>query len=155
MLLPRLALLGAIAFLLTACFGAKLPASVSEGTCKVFPAPAQEVRGKGRSDQVWINDTIESGVAACHWPRPRAATAAKKRPPKAGRVFSRAPKVAQKTRKPSGGVWVDAILPVPALPDPAPASPDHEPPDLRADRPAQPPAARHWPQTLFDRLDGR
>lgn len=114
----------------------------------MFPAPAQEVRGKGKSDQAWINDTVESGVAACHWPRPKARVVARG-PVKQG--VKQGVKRGVKRAK-SGGIWVDAILPVPALPEPEPPAP--APVDLKVNTP--PPApARHWPQTLFDRLDGR
>lgn len=114
----------------------------------MFPAPSVEVRGRRRADQAWINDTVESGVAACHWARPKARVIAKgkgKGKPKA--------KVARKPKL-RGGIWLDAILPVPALPEPEPPAPARV--DLKVNTPPPPPApARHWPQTLFDRLDGR
>jgi hypothetical protein len=41
----------------------------------VFEAPATVILGQTSADQGWIDDTIESGVAACHWPRPKARSA--------------------------------------------------------------------------------
>jgi hypothetical protein len=42
-----------------------------KGACDSFVAPREVVLGKRRVDQKWIDGTIESGVSACNWPRPR------------------------------------------------------------------------------------
>lgn len=47
------------------------PASV-EGVCQIFKRPEYVIRGQTREDQYWIDLTIESGVAGCGWPRPKA-----------------------------------------------------------------------------------
>lgn len=58
--------------------GHRLPASVAGGECRVFVAPIDEVRGKAKSDQNWIDDTVESGVAGCGWERPKKKKVVKK-----------------------------------------------------------------------------
>jgi hypothetical protein len=70
--LKVLAMLTLTALIVTGCAGSNLPASVSGGECRVFVAAAHEMIGKTRYDQEWIDQTIESGVAACGWPRPKA-----------------------------------------------------------------------------------
>jgi hypothetical protein len=42
-----------------------------EGACAVFERPPYVIKGKQRVDQDWIDDTIESGVGACGWERPK------------------------------------------------------------------------------------
>lgn len=55
---------------LMGCAGS-LPASVGGGECKVFRAPDYAIRGKAQSDQDWIDDNTEAGIAACKWSRPK------------------------------------------------------------------------------------
>lgn len=47
--------------------------NAGRGGCRVFEAPKTEILGQTPADQRWIDDTIESGVAACGWPRPKAS----------------------------------------------------------------------------------
>jgi hypothetical protein len=47
-------------------------AATLKGACDSFVAPRDVVLGKRRTDQRWIDGTIESGVSACGWARPRA-----------------------------------------------------------------------------------
>jgi hypothetical protein len=46
-------------------------AATLTGACNSFVAPLEEVRGRTRRDQRWIDGQIESGVSACGWRRPR------------------------------------------------------------------------------------
>lgn len=62
-------------FLLAGCATAPHPASVANGTCKVFEAPRYAVKGKKQYDQDWIDSTVEGGVGACGWQRPAARPA--------------------------------------------------------------------------------
>ena len=67
---------------LTACAGQPSVRSIA-GACDVFPAPEKQIRGVTRDDRLWIAETIEAGVYACHWKRPKASI-----PVKARRVSS-------------------------------------------------------------------
>lgn len=40
------------------------------GECKIFPPPKYAIRGATQYDQDWADDTVESGVGGCRWPRP-------------------------------------------------------------------------------------
>lgn len=42
-----------------------------KGACDSFQAPKFAVKGKTRPDQLWVDDTTESGIAACKWQRPK------------------------------------------------------------------------------------
>jgi len=57
-------------FLLLGACASPMPAS-TDGTCDVFTAPSFVIKGQTKHDQYWIDDQIESGVAACGWKRPR------------------------------------------------------------------------------------
>lgn len=48
-----------------------------KGACDAFRAPAVPIKGKTKPDQLWVDDTTESGVAACGWKRPKAPAPAK------------------------------------------------------------------------------
>lgn len=58
------------ALLVAGCSGMPKPATVLTGECRVFEAPDFAPKGKTRKDQFWIDKTVESGIAACDWPRP-------------------------------------------------------------------------------------
>lgn len=61
--------------ILGAC-AAPPPAASVRGACDAFDRPLEPVLGKRRQDQRWIDKTIEAGVSACDWSRPRSAPAA-------------------------------------------------------------------------------
>ncbi len=63
------------AFLLSAagCAG-DMPASVSGGECRVFVPPQAKICGLTLSDQKWIDENVESGIASCGWERKPGAT---------------------------------------------------------------------------------
>lgn len=63
-----------LGFILGGC-ATPVPASVKGGVCKLFNAPPYAYKGKTFHDQSWIDDTIERGVAGCHWKRPKARPA--------------------------------------------------------------------------------
>jgi hypothetical protein len=67
----KIAILVAAAFALAACATPR-PASVVGGECRVFEQPNHPVKGKTKRDQAWIDDTVESGIAACGWNRPKS-----------------------------------------------------------------------------------
>ena len=69
----KLVLLFVGAAILAGC-GTSRPASV-KGECRVFERPTWPVKGQSARDQDWIDETIESGVAGCGWPRPRLGLA--------------------------------------------------------------------------------
>lgn len=66
----KAALVVSLSLLLVGCqtTGSKTVDSV----CKVFPAPGHAVKGVEAKDRRWINKTIESGIAACGWERPKS-----------------------------------------------------------------------------------
>ena len=71
----RLSLLALIpAFALGGCITTSNDArpSVAGSECKVFQAPTFVVRGARPKDDDWIKPTIEAGIAACGWDRPKA-----------------------------------------------------------------------------------
>jgi hypothetical protein len=80
MRLVRLAPIGALALIMTAC-GTLRPASVGGGECRVFERPEYSVLGQTRYDQNWIDSNTEAGVAACGWQRPKPRPQALGRPP--------------------------------------------------------------------------
>lgn len=49
-----------------------------KGACGSFQAPTFPVKGQAKRDQVWVDDTTESGVAACGWKRPKASAIVRK-----------------------------------------------------------------------------
>lgn len=64
------------------------------GVCKTFPRPDYQIRGQTGYDQQWADETIESGVAACHWKRPNKRPATLDKPaPKPKKVDKKAPPV--------------------------------------------------------------
>lgn len=67
--MTRFALIALLALLLAGC-ASKGPASIAGGECKIFEAPAYEVRGEQPYDQDWIDSQVEGGVGGCHWKRP-------------------------------------------------------------------------------------
>ena len=69
--IPNILSICFVSILISGCAGS-LPASVSGGECKVFAPPDYAIRGKTQVDQNWIDDTEESGIAACKWSRPKA-----------------------------------------------------------------------------------
>lgn len=66
----KLALLIAACALLGACQTNR--ATSIGGACAAFDAPAAVIRGRARQDQRWIDRTVEAGVSACGWSRPKA-----------------------------------------------------------------------------------
>lgn len=61
----------AVAFVVSACQTTGTgPASIAGGECRVFLAPPHAIKGKTRSDQAYVDDVTESGVASCGWKRP-------------------------------------------------------------------------------------
>lgn len=44
--------------------------ATAKGECQIFQEPTVAISGQTPDDQGWIDDTIESGVASCHWKRP-------------------------------------------------------------------------------------
>lgn len=49
-----------------------LPFATMRGLCSVFPRPEYVITGSTQYDQDWIDEMIETGVAACAWKRPSA-----------------------------------------------------------------------------------
>jgi hypothetical protein len=74
MRLVQLVPVSLLAVTLVGC-GTLSPRSVRGGECKVFTAPSFVPKGKVKSDQYWIDDQVESGVAACGWKRPKGRPA--------------------------------------------------------------------------------
>lgn len=70
-MLRQLGIACVLAAVLAGC-GTSRVASVSGGECKVFQNPGFVVKGRSSIDQDWIDETIESGISACGWKRPRA-----------------------------------------------------------------------------------
>lgn len=68
MLQVKLGSVFAIAVLLAGC-GTTRVASVG-GECEAFLPPTQIVTGADRYSQGWVDETVETGVAACGWKRP-------------------------------------------------------------------------------------
>jgi hypothetical protein len=60
-----------LALLLGACASVPKPATVKGGECKAFKAPKYIVKGETPTDDLWIDKTIEGGVAVCRWRRPQ------------------------------------------------------------------------------------
>lgn len=69
MQLARAGVMCALAMTMAGC-GTLRPASVQGGECRVFSAPSFQVRGQTVRDQIWVDETIESGIASCGWTRP-------------------------------------------------------------------------------------
>lgn len=57
--------------LLSGCFEATLPASVS-GLKEIFRDPGFAVQGATRKDQAWISEIQEGGIQVLGWKRPPA-----------------------------------------------------------------------------------
>jgi hypothetical protein len=70
----HVALAAALGTLLAGC-ATSGPASVAGGECRLFRPPAHVVRGADQESQNWADDTVEAGVAGCHWHRPAKARA--------------------------------------------------------------------------------
>jgi len=68
--MTRLASIALLALLLAGCASRGGPASIAGGECRIFEAPAYEVRGKRAYDQDWIDSQVEGGVGGCRWNRP-------------------------------------------------------------------------------------
>lgn len=49
-----------------------LPFATMRGLCSVFPRPEYVIKGGTQHDQDWIDEIIETGIAACAWKRPLA-----------------------------------------------------------------------------------
>lgn len=69
----KLIALALLAFIVSGC-KPEMPLTIS-GACGVFEEPGQPIRGANRQSQRWIDTTIERGIAACNWTRPKAGTA--------------------------------------------------------------------------------
>jgi hypothetical protein len=93
--------------------------SVKGGECKVFDAPAYEIRGATQHDQDWIDPTIESGVGACKWKRPAARPAAWDAPGKPVQLNSTPAKKPRLLRKVWPKAAVAPVVPVPTVPSAA------------------------------------
>ena len=61
-----------LALFLGGCPQHSAPTSIAGSECKVFEAPPFAIAGRTDYDQDWINSTVEGGVGACRWPRPKA-----------------------------------------------------------------------------------
>jgi hypothetical protein len=55
---------------LTGCATNKLQTFVG-GSCKAFPRPDYQVKGRTKYDQTWVDKVTEAGVAGCQWERPK------------------------------------------------------------------------------------
>lgn len=140
----------AIAPLLGGCPGHIPVGSVAEGECRAFERPPYSLRGLTRYDQDQADMFVESGVGACHWPRPaprpaeldaspvpKSVAAVKPKPAKRGLVKRARDKLWPKTSiapivappaPPDRPVAEDAPPPDPPLPAPEP--PKRKPTDL-------------------------
>lgn len=65
----RMLAIASIAVMTLAAAGCSQTADVS---CRAFRAPDQVIAGADQRSQRWIDRTIEAGVDACGWRRPRA-----------------------------------------------------------------------------------
>lgn len=83
-----------------------------KGACNSFVAPITAVAGKTPPDQEWVDETTESGISACGWPRPKARPVALKK------------KVPMPVARPvAAPVPVPELHEVPATDDPVPVRP--------------------------------
>jgi hypothetical protein len=142
---------GLCAFVLGGC-AEHLPNSV-KGSCEVFERPPYAVRGKTQYDQAVADKFVESGVAACEWPRPAARPAQLDAAPKAVKAT---PAPVKKKRRgfikrvkekiwPSQEQPADALTPSDVSTPATAAETDHPQPEPTA---APPPP----PRSALDRL---
>lgn len=62
--------------LLTGCASSTRFATLTNGACSAFPAPAVQIKGRTQADQRWADETTEAGIAGCGWKRPARRPAA-------------------------------------------------------------------------------
>lgn len=130
------------------------PTSIEGGESKVFEPPEYAVLGKTQYDQNWIDGTVEGGVAAFGWPRPKPrppemdkapAPRVVAAPVKKKGVFKRLKERILPPKKPKK-VWPTAAAPVVQSPAPAPIAvvpaPVAAPPPAAVAPPPPPPKPR-------------
>jgi hypothetical protein len=133
------------------------PTSIEGGESKVFEPPEYAVLGKTQYDQNWIDNTVEGGVAAFKWPRP------KPRPPE----FDKAPapravaapvkkkgfirRLKERVLPAKKRAWPAATAPVVQSPPPV-AAPVAVPPPAAAAPPPPPPPPPPKPRSDLDEL---
>ncbi len=66
----KVILCGALVLTMGGC--QTMSAASIRGACDAFDRPGEPIRGLERKDQRWIDRTIEAGVSACGWSRPKA-----------------------------------------------------------------------------------